>query len=129
MTDLPPIALMRYQLRPETALPAQVVRQLPPVTLAATETRVPVVTSLRTRALVEVLVRRFALQMAVFEMVAPRTSPGDDTAPMAKTSMADRIDVTIRDGSEARWGRRVGGKTGTSFGRTPIMAHRSRTEQ
>ncbi|MEP6639674.1 MAG: hypothetical protein ABJC39_10035 [Chloroflexota bacterium] len=129
LTDLPLTALILNQVLPETAFPAQVVRQLPPVTVAATDTLVPVLIILRTRAVVEVVVRRFALQRATFVAVAPRTMPGDDTATTAKTSMADTIDVTISDGKDERWGRRVGDKTDTSLGRTPRMAHPSTPEQ
>ena len=96
MTLLPLTAVIRYQLWPETALPAHVVRQLRPTSLRLADTLVPVAMTFLTRALVEGLVRRLALHSATLERVAPRTSPGSVTATTANTRIADRNELAIR---------------------------------
>lgn len=113
-------AMIRYQVLPELVLPAHVVRQLPPVTLAETDTFVPVLMTVRIRALIQELVRRFALQSAAFVAVAPRTSPGNETDATANNRIAEMNDVTTRVGSDGRPERRAGtDKRGTSCGRNP----------
>ena len=53
------------------------------------------------RAVVDGLVRRLALHNATLVEFAARTSPGSDTAAMAKTSIADRNEVAMRAVSDA----------------------------
>jgi hypothetical protein len=87
--------MIRYQLWPETATPAHVVRQLLPTSLRLAVTLVPVVMTFFAGALVEGFVRRLALHRATFERVAPRTSPGNETATTANTSIADRTEAAM----------------------------------
>lgn len=92
---LPFTALMRYHVLADTDLPPHAVRQAPPETFATTVTFDPTRAMPRRRALVDVLERRLALQIAVFEAVAPRTSAGDATETNEEASRADRIAVTM----------------------------------
>ena len=59
------------------------------------------------RALVDALLRRFAAHLAVFDVVAPSTSPGDATKMTPKTSIADKTAVIRRVGGSGREGRRM----------------------
>jgi hypothetical protein len=116
------IALTRNQVVPEVVLPAQVVRQRPPPTLATTDTLVPVVMSFRILELIEAPVRRFVLHSATFVAVAPMTSPGKETEATANSSIADRNAVTRSVGRAGRLVRRAGAdKTGTSSWQEPEL--------
>jgi len=96
LTDLPFTDRIRYQVVPETAFPAHVVRHEPPVTFAFVTTFVPVEMTFLARADVDALVRRLALHLATFVEFAARASPGSETAAMANTRIADRNEVAIR---------------------------------
>src|SRR4051794_21814367 len=100
------MALIRYQVVPVVVLPAHVVRQLPPVTVATTETFVPTEATVRARPRVDGLVRRFALQMAALA-VAPRTSAGNETVATPARSAADRSHPTMTAGFDRRVERRA----------------------
>jgi len=102
LVDLPFTAVIRYQVLPELVLPAHVVRQPPLVTVAETDTLVPVLMTARIRELIQAFVRRFALHSAAFVVVAPRTPPGNETDATANNNIADRNDVAIRVGSDGR---------------------------
>jgi hypothetical protein len=58
--------------------------------------------TVRTRALIQELVRRFAPQSADFVAVAPRTSLGNDTDATANNSIADMNEVTSKVASDGR---------------------------
>jgi hypothetical protein len=107
LTLFPLMALIRYQVLPLVDLPAHVVRQLRLVKVATTETFVPVRMTTRGRAAVEVIVRRFALQIAAFVTVAPSTSPGKETATTPNKSIADTNDATTDVGRDGRRERRA----------------------
>jgi hypothetical protein len=64
LTLVPLTPVIRYQDAPETALPAQAVFQLPPVTVATTVTLASVLIRDLAVALVEVLLRRYRLHAA-----------------------------------------------------------------
>src|SRR4051795_13373434 len=95
------MALIRYQVLAAVVFPAHVVRQLPPVTVATTETFLPTEATVRARARVEGLVRRFALQMAAFA-VAPRTPAGNEMVATPAISTADRSHTTMTAGFDRR---------------------------
>jgi len=78
-----------------------VVRQLPPVTLALAITLTPDEMTLTELADVVGLVRILALHRATFVTLAPRAVPGSETAPMAKTRIADSTEVATRAVSDA----------------------------
>ena len=95
-------------------------RQLPPTGVATTETLVPVRMLARTRALTDVLVRRFTPHRAAFVVVAPRTSPGIATAVTTKQKKAAMSALATNVVREAWAGRRTAeGMRETSGGRTP----------
>ena len=117
---MPFTALIRYQVFPVLVEPAHDARQLPPVGVATTETFVPVRMLTRTRALTDVLVRRFAPHKAAFVVVAPRTSPGIATAVTTKQKKAAISALATNVAREAWAGRRKAeGMLETSGGRTP----------
>jgi hypothetical protein len=95
------MALIRYQVLPAVVLPAHVVRQLPPVSVATTETFVPTEATVRARVRVDALVRRLALQMAAFA-VAPRTSAGNEMVATPAISTADTSHPTMTAGFDRR---------------------------
>jgi hypothetical protein len=107
-TLFPLMALIHTHVVPCLETPAQVARQLPPWTVVATETFVPVLIITRTGAVVEVLVRRFALHRATFADVAPRTSPGIDTELTTKKNRAATTADAKRVVREARAAGRRG---------------------
>jgi hypothetical protein len=94
----------------------QVARQLPPVTLVATVTFVPVLSVALSLAVVEALVRRLTLHAASLATLAYAVA-GRDTARIADANKADRITVARIvnwcdvDGRRAAWRN-----TGTSLG-------------
>ena len=63
-------------------------RQLPPVTLVVTVTLVPLLTLVRSFAVVHGLTRRLAPHAAAFVLVAPRTAPGFATADTVNRNTA-----------------------------------------
>ncbi len=102
-TLFPLIALIRSQVVPCLATPAHVARQLPPVTVAVTETLVPFLTMTLTRDVVEWVDLRFALQRATLVVaVAPRTSPGIDIELTTKQNRAAMTAAAMRVVREAR---------------------------
>jgi hypothetical protein len=86
-----------------------------------TVTRALAWTTLRTLAVVDALVRRFAAHNAILTLVAPRASDGNETDTVPKRSTADtnamRADLD-RDGWPER--RAAGSKTGEFIGRSPV---------
>ena len=94
------IALIRYQVLPETVFPAQTARHRPPVTLVTTDTLVAVRMLALALAVILGLVRRLAPHMATFVDVAPSTSPGATTEPIAKTNTADSSALARMAGSD-----------------------------
>ena len=110
------MTLMRNRNLPETVFPAHLIRHLPPAFVATTVTLVAVLMTFLARALTDVLVRRFTLQMETLDCVAPRASSGDETETTANTRMADMIEVTIRVGKDVRRTRRAVGDKGDTSG-------------
>jgi len=101
------MALIRYQLLPDTVLPAQVTFHAPPVTVAVTVTWVPLLMLVRMAPLVLALVRTFTpLQAAAFVVVAPKTSVGAATDMTADERIARKRADTRREVSFGRAGRR-----------------------
>ncbi len=98
----PLTALIRTHDVPCLTTPAHVVRQLEPVTVAATVTLAPVRMTIRTRALVEGVARRLTWHKVVFAVVAPRTSPGIDTELTTKQNRAAMTAAAMRVVREAR---------------------------
>ena len=80
--------------------------QLPPVTLVATVTRVPVLIATLSLALVDALVRRLAPQAATFWTLAPERG----------RRRRDRADAEHEDGREER-GDEEDGQRGRAVGR------------
>jgi hypothetical protein len=113
------IALIWYQECPDTTFPWQVVRQSPPRTVAATETRVVETMAVRTGADIELLVRRFTPHTAVLETVAPKTSVGDDAATPNRNIEAMTEAATTNVSDERRADRTTGNMTDTSRGWNP----------
>ena len=74
-TELPPTAVIRYQVVPVALAPRQLVFQVVPLTVASTVTLVPAEIAVLIVALVEALVRRLTMQVACI-VVAPRTLEG-----------------------------------------------------
>jgi hypothetical protein len=110
--------VIRYQDDPDAVWPAQRARQLPPETVATTVTLVPAGIDVRSFAVVEADVRRFAEHSAALVTVAPRTVPGLAIAVTENSNMADSIavvtnavtDVRPRRGSAwDKWGTSVAG--------------------
>ena len=100
-------ALIRYHVLPETVWPAQVVRQLPPVTVETTETCLPASISAFFVDDVEGFVRRATSLQRASKTDAPSAVPGLDRDATVYRTVADRIALRTTAMSETRPGRRV----------------------